>query len=814
MVGKGIWLLTGWILFGIGWISFAEETGPIFSPITARADQFSLTVQDSGAIVIDPISVQLTLDGVSVIPMITKFGATLTVTYNIFQNEGRYFESGSTHTVQITVASYDGQPFTHQDEFTVPVYQVIPPEWALSEASERGMNVRISRIEVPREAQTVAWAEQQLAGGILNPDTSQPYPNLMHPSTYTVDTVNWVSVRKGSVMYPYDIDDSPVDGPDHFNTLLPLSGSIPNDPIPGTENLEADEVKNLVAEVTCYLYLQPGYYRMGVNSDDGFRVSVAPGQPNVLGLTLGEFNGSRAAADTTFDFVVSKEGYYPFRLLWWQGDGPASCEWYTIDLNSGEYLLINGPQIGAIPAYRTSSQNRVHVTKMLPAPGLPHVLGGQTFTWEIVDGAAPLVPDSLQLIWNGIEQTNLIVQKSGTTTTVRWTLPLDAVPSNQIQDITGALVFADQDGFVQTNQFQFRLIGWVRPWLKPEPEDPEFAIGLNFGADEPNGTNAGQVPEAQWAGVIPQRHWNNLTGPQGYQENLIASVAGVATNTTLTVEWESHNTWASTGRGMDNNHFPTNTADHALMTGYLDTPTDGTTTVILRNLPEAMVTGGYDLYIYAMGDGAGRGGAYQIEDLNGKVLAGPIPFVSSEGNYGYFECPSKEDFSIPGNYLVFRNLHASDLVIVATTEGEWPGLDRAPINAIQIVKRKATVPPQILQFGWTEEGKLVIEWVGGILQQAETITGPWQDVPGATSPYIVDPSSPAKFFRVKGSGEVVPAPTIRIRIQDDKLVLEWDGVATLQTADSITGPWQDVPNATSPYLVDPNAKKKFFRLKR
>ena len=38
---------------------------------------------------------------------------------------------------------------------------------------------------------------------------------------------------------------------------------------------------------------------------------------------------------------------------------------------------------------------------------------------------------------------------------------------------------------------------------------------------------------------------------------------------------------------------------------------------------------------------------------------------------------------------------------------------------------------------------------GGTLQGADDLTGPWADVPGATSPYAVATSAAQKFYRVK-----------------------------------------------------------------
>jgi hypothetical protein len=48
------------------------------------------------------------------------------------------------------------------------------------------------------------------------------------------------------------------------------------------------------------------------------------------------------------------------------------------------------------------------------------------------------------------------------------------------------------------------------------------------------------------------------------------------------------------------------------------------------------------------------------------------------------------------------------------------------------------------------QGSLTIEWTGGgTLQAAPAVTGPWQDVPGAASPYTFNPTAAALFGRIK-----------------------------------------------------------------
>lgn len=45
------------------------------------------------------------------------------------------------------------------------------------------------------------------------------------------------------------------------------------------------------------------------------------------------------------------------------------------------------------------------------------------------------------------------------------------------------------------------------------------------------------------------------------------------------------------------------------------------------------------------------------------------------------------------------------------------------------------------------------------------------------------------------------------------VVIEWSGSGTLQSTDSITGPWVDVSGASSPRIVSTTETRKFYRLK-
>jgi hypothetical protein len=58
--------------------------------------------------------------------------------------------------------------------------------------------------------------------------------------------------------------------------------------------------------------------------------------------------------------------------------------------------------------------------------------------------------------------------------------------------------------------------------------------------------------------------------------------------------------------------------------------------------------------------------------------------------------------------------------------------------------------PKFTKFTRNADGTYTLEWTGGgTLQAAPSVTGPWQDVPGAASPYIVRPAPGALFGRIR-----------------------------------------------------------------
>lgn len=302
---------------------------------------------------------------------------------------------------------------------------------------------------------------------------------------------------------------------------------------------------------------------------------------------------------------------------------------------------------------------------------------------------------------------------------------------------------------------QMRDYGNTTPAQK-ERGDQTYGIGLNFGASEAGAQlSPGDVVGANG---VAQGNWNNLFGntteTSGPVGDIKAESSGTAANTTVTVEYlGSPNTWASTGRGEENNDFPV--LDANLLTGYLDTGAATTTDVTISNIPAALTGPGYDVVIYYLGGIAGdRGGAYAITDAGGAILGDYVPALGGAtvpaNAYVLNTAAPGSTNAMRGNVIVFRNLRANSIVVKATTaDGRGlGGTPRAALNAIQLVTPSGLdvigAPPSAPTISISATGAITFT---GTLQSAAQVNGTFADVPGATSPYTPPGGQTSQFFR-------------------------------------------------------------------
>jgi hypothetical protein len=354
-------------------------------------------------------SVSLSFNGSPVNSSISKTGAVTWVTYD----PPGLLPSGSTNTATL-VYSDTGSPaitVTNTWQFVVQDYSAfpaIPASYSLPLSSvdtnssgftvdvyqmDDGSGVPVARTGYPNNNQVEA-AEQQMARGYTNAATSQPYANLVPPGTetdgrYTNDLVNWNELAPANL--------------GGFNFDVGFADAE----IPG---LPAADQNWVVAEAIAYLDLKAGVHQFGVNCDDGFKLSTSPTPRSPSGLQLGLRSPGGGVADVFANFVVTQDGIYPIRLLWWEGTGGAGIEFFVVEQNYSSRRLINDRNTYfPVKAYR--------VATAAPQPAfVPPSLSGNalTISWT---GSSTL-QEASNLTGSPSDWSNVNPQPTGNTLTV------------------------------------------------------------------------------------------------------------------------------------------------------------------------------------------------------------------------------------------------------------------------------------------------------------------------------------------------------------------------------------------------------------
>ena len=299
-----------------------------------------------GDTAVDASSIQLRFDtgDVTAASQIVDTATGATITYQ----PSALLPLGSAHTVTIVFGdtASPASVQTNQWQFTVAVLPVIPSSYATAPGSGRtsGFNIRIAQAPDGSAAtsftNTAARAELQLAGQLIDPNTSLPFDNeAAGPGGQGIYVEpNVINYEQDGLESAYFIGDLT---------------------FPGVFSAAPDF---MAMAVTAYLELPAGIHRFGVRSDDGFRLAVGPYFTNA-NLVLGEFEGDRGSGlpggSTEFEFLVESAGVYAFRLLWYEGVGGADLEWFSVDrstLGTANVVrtLINDPGVpGSAKAYQS-----------------------------------------------------------------------------------------------------------------------------------------------------------------------------------------------------------------------------------------------------------------------------------------------------------------------------------------------------------------------------------------------------------------------------------------------------------------------------
>ena len=406
-----------------------------------RGDSALNIVLTDNSTQVDPSTIVLKLDGATVVPTLSQAGINTTLSFT----PPALFASNSLHTVDLVFAdNATPTPNTNtlQYNFTVAPYATIPVTLAASPSlvsTNPGFNLRVSQIDV-NLGPTLQRAENQLANLLIDASTGLPYVNLATPnpndSSFNYTLSNTVNMSVFGAQGNFTTDD--------FMPGLPGATG-------GTTNVAMDAV--------AYLYLTAGsLYSLGVNSSDGFRLTAAS-NPDRFATVEAQFDGVRAAADTTVTFACAQTGYYPFRILYFVGGLEAvnptgnnpSLEFFNVGANGVPILVNDTNTAGYVPAFLPAA-TLPYVRSVSPNNGDIGVQRTSSIDVALVDGSITVQTNSIQLQLAGAVVAPTITTNGAGVTTVHFqpASPL-AVNSNYLAQIA----FTDSASTRRTNTWRF-----------------------------------------------------------------------------------------------------------------------------------------------------------------------------------------------------------------------------------------------------------------------------------------------------------------------------------------------------------------------
>lgn len=477
---------------------------PVPDSKAARFDTPVTVIFADGTTKLATNSVVLKLDGTPVTPTITQQAGSTTVKYQ----PPAVFAALSSHTATVSYSDDKGGTFSKTWSFAIQNYVSLgAAQMVTADKTKPGFVWDMSQVDnVGSDSQNSNQRTIDQLAGLLG-------PNIADPSAQGVATAAGVPDKDPNLPIHFEIP-----------TVLNISKTgatttgdfTPDDQMPGSPGTNGG-TDNQAARVVTYIDLPAGTIRMGVNSDDGFLTRAGLWNDAFTQTpTLGQFDGGRGAADTTFTFVVPQAGTYAFFTLWENGGGDANIEWFTLKAD-GTRVLLNDSTNGGFKSYRAlagGTNNKATARTLIPAPGATDAPFDQIQV-VLVDGASPIDKSTVKLKVDNAAVTPSI-SKTGSVTTVLFSPnPVFAPTSTHTAELDYT-----EGGSPVTHTWSFTVVNYVvlTPDLavKPDTTKPGFLWNMSevdsVGSDT---QNSNKRTEDQLAGKLGP----NIADP---------SVAGVA----------------------------------------------------------------------------------------------------------------------------------------------------------------------------------------------------------------------------------------------------------------------------------------------
>jgi len=382
----------------------------IFKGITSASSfvsDFTLTLASVGPAKVTAIT-QVTLDGSD----ITAPPNTAIVIADPFSTATFHSPTNlppGLHSASITFNDTFGTVQTFSAAFKVVPWFVLPASLAvpLADTSPANQGLRIQAHQtLQREPNRLYWADEELMGlhgtNLIDFSTVNSYD----PST---GEIGW---QGPAFLYrsPYGTND-----PSDFSALG-IAGAYANTNAP---------YDNFALACEAYLYFPVvGTYVMGINSDDGARVTVAANSHDVLGTQvarlIADYSRTLIPDQNLVAIVVTTPGYYGFRLLYENGSADAGLAWYfkSTPATNAEILIndVRNYPDTAMTAYQLNSAAPSYVSSAEPPLDDDEVAPDADFKWQLTDGAAAVDSGSVALLLNGVLQAPTVSKSGGLTT--------------------------------------------------------------------------------------------------------------------------------------------------------------------------------------------------------------------------------------------------------------------------------------------------------------------------------------------------------------------------------------------------------------
>ena len=769
-------------------------SAPRVTSFRGNREGFEIRIQQfSSSVVAD--SVKLLLNGQAAAASISTSGGVTTIAYSF----SAVPDSLSSHAVELSYTDSEGAAQSASLGFTVAdIYAKVSPSSANAtvDTSSSGFVANVSQISSNVHGNDIDNANRQLAGAYSDAD-GVPYLNEAGP----INATSWE-------FSPVDIavvnleQDGAAAGNFNENTGF-ADDFIPN--IPGIN----ESTDGIAAEFLTYLELSEGFHTLGVNSDDGFDVTIGPDSRDLLASSVGSFNGGRGSSDSLFEVYVEEGGFYPTRLLWFEGTGGANVEFFSVV--DGQKILINDrDNPNAIKAYK-SAKTRPFISGFGPSSG---ELSDQ-ISFSITNGDTKVDQSSISLSLDGASLAPLAITTDGDTIEVTYqndgflaggdheavltyvessTPPITRSVSNVFQSPSG------MSGVLTDGPFAYYQFGEI-----------SGSVALNGVADVNQGTyqNGPQLGEERLAagaasssvlfdssqghGIIIPNHndINNWSGNPAWSEKTVEFWFKPRNlpNSELAMEG-----WDISQRQVIYEQGGATRGINVYLEGTQsgDNPQQAELWFNMVNRAEATPWGGVLPYNDAVGYGTDRdaiaihttvkanevyhvvlvyAGAREDGDLSGTLTG----YINGE-RFGVVEGANKLFNHTDGIAIGRRNNEVSfhDLIVNSVSSPElfnsselfhydgW--LDEFALYnvALSEAQAKAHYDAGMTEVPFTpgtggvggdgqinsialSDGSVVIEFEG-TLKSASGVTGPYAPVAGATSPYSVAPDQSAQFY--------------------------------------------------------------------